>query len=492
MSKLEGSQQSFWKTEAGQVHYSKLTDDVKVDTAVIGGGISGTLTAYLLAKAGQSVAIVEAREFSAGSTGGTTAKLSSQHQLIYHEMLERDGLKTARQFYDVNEEGRKLIESIIKEHDIDCDFSEEDAYVFTQDGSYTEDLQVEAQAYDEIGIDGGMTNSIPIDFDVDSALVMRKQAQFQPVKFIHGLLKVIEELGGKVVQHTRYMDKEYHDDHLVLTTDTPYKITCKQAVLATLFPVEDPHSFYSNTMEPMSSHLTAFESDKPFGTGMYISQDEPKRTFRGAYDGDQPILIVGGNTHRTGNKKSTLDHYEAIRQFTKAEFGLTKMLAYWSEHDMVTPDRRPFIGPIEEGDNKMFVMTGYSKWGLAVAGTAAQLITDLIEGNENSYKEFLSPHRDLPKKEKKKDQPSIAEQANQLQKGEAKRFELNEVASGMYKDKTGDIHYVDLACTHLGCEVKWNDGDETWDCPCHGSVFDGTGKVIAGPAKDPLKQIDPS
>ncbi|PID20291.1 hypothetical protein CSV61_15535 [Sporosarcina sp. P3] len=492
MSRLEGSQQSFWKTEAGPVHYAKLSKDLEVDTAVIGGGISGALTAYLLAKAGRSVAIVEARDFSAGSTGGTTAKLSSQHQLIYHEMLQRDGLDVARKFYDANEEGRKLIESISKEHNIDCDFTEEDAYVFTQDGSHTESLKAEAQAYDEIGIDGGMTNSIPIDFDVSSALVMRKQAQFQPVKFIHGLLKAIEELGGKIIQHTRYMDKEEHDDYLVLTTNTPYKITCKQVVLATLFPVEDPHSFYSNTMEPMSSHLTAFESDQPFGTGVYIGQDEPRRTFRGAYDGDQPILIVGGNTHRTGNKSSTIDHYEAIRQFTKAEFGLTKMLAYWSEHDMVTPDRRPFIGPIEEGNDKMFVMTGYNKWGLAVAGTAAQLICDLIEGKENSYAEFLSPQRDLPKKEEKEDQPSILEQAKQLSKGEAKRFEINEEASGMYRDHTGDIHYVNLTCTHLGCEVKWNDGDETWDCPCHGSIFDGTGKVIAGPAKDPLKQIDVS
>ena len=490
MSKLEGSQQSFWKTEAGPVHYSKLTDNLDVDTAVIGGGISGTLAAYFLAKAGQSIALVEAREFSAGSTGGTTAKLSSQHQLIYHEMLQRDGAQTARQFYEANEEGRKLIESIIEEHQIDCDFTEEDAYVFTQDGSHAESLKEEAKAYDEIGIDGGITSSIPIDFNVDSALVMRKQAQFQPVKFIHGLLKVIEELGGKIVQHTRYMDKEYHDDHLVLTTDTPYTITCKQAVLATLFPVEDPQSFYSDTMVPMSSHLTAFESDKPFGTGMYISEDEPKRTFRGAYDGDQPILIIGGNTHRTGSKKLTSDHYEAIRQFTKAEFGLTKMRAYWSEHDMVTPDRRPFIGPIEEGDDKMFVMTGYSKWGLAVAGTAARLITDLITGKENSYEAFLSPQRDLPKESEPEGELSISEQAAQLQKGEAKRFELNEVASGMYKDGTGDIHYVDLACTHLGCEVKWNDGDETWDCPCHGSIFDGTGKVIAGPAKDPLKPLD--
>lgn len=490
MSKLEGTQQSFWKIQAGRVNYPKLTADLEVDTAVIGGGISGVLTAYLLAKAGKSVAIVEAREFSAGSTGGTTAKLSSQHQLVYHEILERDGLETAKQFYEANEDGRKLIESIIKEHNIDCDFSEEDAYVFTQDGSHTDNLKEEAKAYDEIGIDGGMTTSLPIDINVDSALVMRKQAQFQPVKFIYGLLKVIEELGGKVIQHTRYMDKEYHDDYLVLTTDTPFKITCKQVVLATLFPVEDPHSFYSKTMKPMTSHLTAFESEKSFGTGMYISEDEPKRTFRGAYDANQPILIVGGNTHPTGNKKSTLDHYEAIRQFTKAEFGLTKMLAYWSEHDMVTPDRRPFIGPIEEGDNKMFVMTGYCKWGLAISGTAAQLITDLIEGNENSYEEFLSPQREIPK-EDKKEQLSVSEQAEQLETGEAKRFELDNEAAGMYKDKTGDIHYVDLACTHLGCEVKWNDGDETWDCPCHGSVFDGTGKVIAGPAKDPLKQVKP-
>lgn len=493
MSHVQGTQHSFWKTTGGGVSYPKLAEDIEVDTAVIGGGISGVLAAYCLAKAGKSVAIVEAREFAAGSTGGTTAKLSAQHQLIYHDMIGRDGVDTAKQYYKANEDGLDFIRSIVEEHSIDCDFTDMDSYVFSEDGSHTASLRSEADAYKQIGVDGGLTDSVPLDFKVASALVMRKQAEFHPVKFLHGVLREIDRMGGKIYQHTRYMDKEYHSDRLNLTTDTPFTITCKQAVLATLFPVEDPHSFYTNTLKPMTSHLTAFNSDKALDRGMYISDDDPKRTFRGAYDGNQPILIVGGDTHPTGNGKSTIDHYESISEFAKAEFGLTEMLAYWSEHDLMTPDRRPFIGPIEEGDDKMYVMTGYSKWGLAISGTAAQLITDLITGQQNEYEELLSPQRRQPDEEQEKtdSEPSLSELADRLHNGQAKKFKQDGEPAGMYKDHNSTIHYVDLSCTHLGCEVSWNDGDETWDCPCHGSVFKGSGEVIAGPAKEPLKGINP-
>lgn len=492
MAKLEGTQQSFWKMTGEESTYPKLTKDIEVDVAVIGGGISGVLTAYLLAKEGKSVALIEALEVANGTTGGTTAKVSSQHQLIYAEMLAREGVEVARQFYEANEAGLKLIESLVEEYDIECDFRMMDSYVYSQDGNNTASLEKEAKAYEEIGIDGGMVDSVPLDFDVASALVMRKQAQFHPVKFIQGMVKEFEALGGKTFEQTRYMESEKKKGKLVISTDTDHKVTCKQAVLATLFPMEDPHNFYVDNLKPVSSHLTAFKSDKSLNKGMYISEDSPKRTFRGAQNGRQYLLIVGGHTHPTGDEHSTIDRYESIRQFAKDEFGLTEMIGYWSEHDMVSPDRRPFIGPIEEGDEQLFVMTGYSKWGLTAAAIGAKLITDLIDKKDNVYEQLFSPERDLPSEDDEESEvQSVAELAAELKVGEAKRFEELGEALGMYKDQDETIHYLDLACTHLGCEVAWNDGDETWDCPCHGSVFEGSGDVIAGPAKEPLKKVDP-
>ena len=498
MVNLPGENRSFWRQSAQGVSYTKLAEDLNVDVAVIGGGMSGILTAYLLAKEGKSVALLEAREMVSGSTGGTTAKLSSQHQLIYDEMLQRDGHKIAKAYYEANESGRQLVQSLVKEHGIDCGFETMPAYVYTQNGSNTQRLKKEADAYDAIGIDGVLTADIPLDLQVETALVMNDQAQFQPVKFLHGMLREIESLGGKVFQHTMYLGTERNESGLLLTTDTPFTVTCQQVILATLFPAEDPNSYFSNTMKPMTSHLTAFESPKVFDSGMYISDDTPKRTFRGAEGEGCHVVIIGGETHPTGDGKSTEEHYEAIQAFAKQEFGLTKMLGYWSEHDLVTPDRRPHIGSIEKDDDQMFVMTGYSKWGLAIAATGAQLITDLLTGKENRFKELFNPQRDMPNAKDEEEsgdadegKTNILQDSALLKKEEARRFEADGKPAGMYKDANGSIHYLDLACTHLGCEVKWNDADKTWDCPCHGSIFDGNGNVKAGPAKKPLKTIDP-
>lgn len=498
MENLSGENRSFWRESTQGVSYPKLAEDLNVDVAVVGGGMSGILTAYLLSKKGKSVALLEAREMVGGTTGGTTAKLSSQHQLIYDEILQRDGLEIAKDYYDANESGRQLVQSLVKEHDINCGFETMPAYVYTQDGSNTDRLEKEAKAYETIGIDGGLTTDIPLDLDVEAALVMNNQAQFQPVKFLHGMLKEIESLGGRVFQHTMYIGTKRDESGLLLSTDTPFTVTCQQVVLATLFPAEDPHSYFSNTMKPVTSHLTAFESPKAFDSGMYISDDSPKRTFRGAEGDDYHVLIVGGETHPTGDGKSTEEHYKAIKTFAKQEFGLTEMLGYWSEHDLVTSDRRPHIGPIEEGDNQMYVMTGYSKWGIAVAATGAQLITDIITGKENRFKKLFDPQRKMPDMKEDNesgegggDETHVLQESAQLNKEKAKRFEVKGKPAGMYKDVNGTVHYVDLACTHLGCEVKWNDADKTWDCPCHGSIFDGKGSVMAGPAKKPLKTINP-
>lgn len=501
MDKLPGENLSFWSTTDQQINYPQLEEDIEIDTAVIGGGISGILTAYLLAKEGQSVALLEAREFLSGTTGGTTAKLSSQHQLIYNDLLKQDGLEVAKLYYEANQEGQRIIKSIINEHEIDCDFEVADSYVFSNDIENTSRIEKEAEAYEAIGIEGSLADSIPVDLKVTSALVMKKQAQVNPVKFLNAVLQEVDSMGGQIFQRTRYMESEEKDGKLILSTDTPFTLTCNQVVFATLFPAEDPESFYSDTLEPVTSHLTAFESPKAVDSGVYISADNPIRTFRGAKVGDQDVLIIGGETHPKGDGKSTIEHYEAIRHYAKEEFGLTKMLGYWSEHDHITPDRRPFIGKIQPDNDKMYVMTGYGKWGLAASATGAQLVKELIVGENNRFEKLYSPARKLPQDESADSEsedsddnhivsPGSEQMERQLTKGQAQSVEINGKPAGMYKDTDGNMHYLDLSCTHLGCEVKWNDGDRTWDCPCHGSTFDGTGKVLAGPAKEPLRTLD--
>lgn len=490
--------QSFWRQGKKDVSYPKLGKNLEVDVAVIGGGMSGVLTAYLLAKEGKSVALLEAREMVSGSTGGTTAKLTSQHQLVYSEIMDRDGLDIAKDYYDANELGRELVKSLVEKYDIDCDFETMPAYVYTRDKKNKKQMEKEAKAYEELGINGELISTIPLDLKIEKALIMNDQAQFHPVKFLEAMVVEIEKLGGKIYEQTVYKESERSGDKLVLSTDTSFTVTCEQVVFATLFPAEDPNSYFSDSMKPVTSHLMAFKNPDVFDSGMYINDDSPKRTFRGAKDGDDNVFIVGGETHPTGDGKSTEEHYKAISKFAKEEFGLTEILGHWSEHDMVTADRRPHIGPIEEGDLQMYVMTGYNKWGLAAAAVGAQLITDLLTGKKNKFKDLFDPQRKITEEnevedlsESKDSKSGETPKSAKLNNNEAKSFEIDGKPAGIYKDDKGKSYYLDLACTHLGCEVKWNDGDKTWDCPCHGSVFDGTGSVLAGPAKDPLKKMEP-
>lgn len=495
MEQAQGVNRSFWRKYATGVSYPKLTENITVDTTVVGGGMSGILAAYHLAKAGKKVALLEAREFVSGTTGGTTAKLTSQHELVYARLLQGASVEIAKLYYEANQEGLKLIESLVDELNIDCEFEKMDAYVYSQNGIRTAELEREALAYETIGINGSMTDATPLHFNVDSALMMEDQAQFHPIKFLHGVLQQLDFMGVKIYQHTMYMESTRENSELTLKTDTPFTVTCDEVIFATLFPAEDPDSYYSKTMKPVTSHLAVYENTNTPLHGMYISDDFSKRTFRGAQQDHKHFLIVGGETHETGDDKSNIKRYDKIKQFAENEFGLQDRIGYWSEHDLVTPDMRPFIGKIKENDDQMYVMTGYNKWGLAAAATGSQLIADMITGKPNRYENLFCPQRDVKQiRQKEEDNQNgefAAQQSAELDVGQAKRTEVDGKAVGIYKDINKKTHYVDLACTHLGCEVKWNDADETWDCPCHGSIFDGTGEVLAGPAKLPLKKVNP-
>lgn len=502
--KAMGMNQSFWRASAVRSGYPELSEDVEADVVVAGGGISGVLAAYSLAEKGRSVALIEALKMGSGTTGGTTGKLTAQHGLIYHDLLERHGEQTARQYFEANQEGRQLIESLVREHGIDCDFRKTDAYVISRSEDGIGKLKKEAEAYSRLGIPGRMTKSSPPGFESAAALVMEDQAEFHAMNFLHGILQELESMGVQLYEGTRYMEAEQNGDRLVVRTNQPYTVTCSQIVLATLFPVEDPESFYSNTMKPFTSHLTSFTGgDIEWGNGMYITEDSPTRTFRTSEAEDGRLVwIIGGETHPTGDGSSASGRYREIRTFAKEAFGLTDMQTYWSEHDLVTPDKRPYIGPLEKGGSSIYVMTGYGKWGLAASACAARVIAGLITGEDHPCKELFDPHRQLPEdtgnqnggndkdEGKKNESTTVSRIAAELEDGQAIRMERDGKPVGIYKDEDGSTHILDLSCTHLGCEVAWNDGDRTWDCPCHGSVFDSTGNVLAGPAKTPLKKLE--
>ncbi|UJL48043.1 FAD-dependent oxidoreductase [Virgibacillus sp. NKC19-16] len=497
-STLPKEVKSFWRQTEKAFKYKKLAENTEVDVAIAGGGIAGVTTAYLLAKEGKKVALLEARELLSGTTGFTTAKITAQHNLIYDELINRYGQANAKLYYQANMEGIGLIKEIAKQHKIDCDLEEQDAFVFTENKQNRNKLLKEAEAYEKLGIEGGFIEDLPLDIDIEGAVMMRNQAQFHPVKFVNGLLKEIENMGGEIYEHTKVMDID-NKNEITCKTDTDYTVTCHDLVFATHFPTHESDKFYSKNLDPENSYALAVKENKEFPDGMYINTDTSKRTFRRMSAEGEDYILVGGESHPTGDGLSVEQRYKELAEYAEKIFDATDVVYRWSSHDLISTDRLPFIGKLNPKEDNIYSLTGFSKWGLANATVGGSLVKDLIVGKDNPYKNLFSPQRDMslmehvePTKEAEENyaKSAIVQTAEELKINQGTIVEIKDENVGAYKDNEGNIHYLDLSCTHLGCGVEWNDGDKTWDCPCHGSRFNAIGEVIEGPAVEELKKLE--
>lgn len=490
---------SFWLATGHGSSYPKLKENLHIDIAIIGGGIAGILTAYALHKAGKEVALFEGRQFLNGTTGNTTAKLSAQHQLIYDELINRYGEKHAKLYYDANMEGIHYIKQLAEELQIDCEIEEESAYVYTENPAFKKQFEAEADAYKNLNIKGSLLTELPFNNKVEYALRMDNQLQFHPAKFLHGVLNELNNQNTPIYEYSLIKDVQQNSEQTIqLKTEDGYTVTCNHAVFATHFPTFDPDNFYTQ-IDPEISYALLYKTDEAPFEGMYINTDSPKRTFRNVKMDEENYLLVGGESHPIGDEYSELSRYKEIDQFAKQTFGVKDALYRWSSHDLMTKDRVPFIGNLHADYPNMYTATGFSKWGLANAASGAILITDSIFGRKNAYQAIFHPQRDMPDPEKSEQQANdedshietlnLRENVDDLIPGEATIIKENdEEQTGVYKDEKNNLHYLDLSCTHLGCGVQWNNGDKTWDCPCHGSRFNAVGEVIEGPALTNLKQ----
>lgn len=507
-SRIPEMPKSYWRQYKEVPSFPALQANESTDIGIVGGGIVGIISAYLLAKAGKKVTLIDAGKLVDGVTGYTTAKITAQHGLFYFPLIKLVGEEQAKLYYEANMDGLDFIEKTASELGIDCDFSKQNAFVYANTAIGAKLIEKEAEAYQQLGIDGGLAKEeVELPFDVKEAIVMRNQAQFHPVKFLAKLVSEIERLGGTIYEQTRAV-KILSKNDPVIQTENMSHLSCNKVIVATHYPFNDSDGLYFSRLSISRSYVVAAKIKGEMPKDMYVSCDMPSRSLRYAADENgEKLLLIGGDGHATGKSKSpTMKHYENLEKFGEKYFGIKEIPYRWSAQDMTTLDKIPYIGTVTAGYDNILVATGFHKWGMSNGAIAGLMLTDQVLGEPNPYAAVFNPTRTKMKAVDAasfiKDNAAVAKElvkgklkmpsktVENLKNDEGALVKLGNKKAGGYRDKYGQVHLVNTTCTHMGCEVGWNNAERSWDCPCHGSRFSYSGEVLEGPAVKPLKKIE--
>ena len=494
--------QSVWLATTRECSFPPLDRPVEADVAVLGAGITGLTTALMLKNAGLRVAVVEAGRVGGATTGHTTAKVSTQHGLIYSRITDKFGEDGARAYAEANQVGLDTIESIIREHDIDCDWERRPAYAYTEQADTVESIESEVKAAQKAGLPAHLVHETELPWEVEAAVRFDDQAQFHPHCYCMALAKLIDGDGSRVYEHTRAIDVT-EGSPCAVETDR-FDVYAPFVVLATHLPFLDQGAFFAKC-HPEREYAMAIALDEPLPGGMYISADSPTRSVRQHPFGNRELLILAGDSHKTGQGGDTEDHYDALERFARARFKVRSIEYRWSTQDQMSVDGLPYIGKLRRGSDRLYVATGFNKWGMTNGTVAGVLITDQILGRDNPWVDLFDPHRMKPLASAKsfvKENLNVAKRfvADRIAPEQLEIAAPEDLAPGegrvvlgegggqvaLSRDDDGTLHALSARCTHLGCLVKWNHAERSWDCPCHGSRFGQDGRVLEGPAVRPL------
>lgn len=494
---------SVWLATAGHPQFPALDGDVDVDVAVVGGGIVGLTTALLAARDGAQVAVVEASRIGSGTTGHTTGKLTSQHSLIYRRLIDRHGEQRARAYADANQAAIATVASIAEEIAADCRLERAPAYAYTRSEEHRGELEAEYAAAVRLGLPAHLTAETDLPFPVELALRFDDQAHFHPSRYTAALARHLAGRGVRIFEGTRAVDVDERVEHAVVRTATG-DVRAAVVVVATLLPFLDAGGFFAKASPSRAYGIAArLGADPP--AGIHIDVAQPTRSTRPWRDGDRPGLVVVGENHPTGHGEVTAGAWGELERWAREHFDVESLEYRWSAQDYSTVDDVPYVGRSPRM-SKVYVATGFKKWGLTNGTAAARILVDGIAGRANPWAEAFDATRigdaeTVGKlveenlhvgKRFVKDRIARLRAAatDHLAPGDGGMVEVDGVAVGAYRDAAGAVHAVSLTCTHLACTVHWNAAERSWDCPCHGSRFDVDGSILEGPAVRPLERVD--
>ena len=429
---------SIWGETAQHKSFAPLDGTKSTDVLIIGGGIAGILCAYKLKKAGVDCILAEADEICGGITQNTTAKITLAHGLMYGKMIKRFGEERARLYAEAQTKAIKEYAHLARS--IDCDLERKDAYVYSLDDR--KKIEKEVDALKSLGIKAEVSNAGKLPFPVAGAVCVKNQAQFHPLKFLYTIAQDLP-----IYEHTKVINLIPHKavtDHGV--------ITFLKLIVATHFPIYNKHGAYFLKLFQHRSYVLALKG-APLTEGMWVDENDAGLSFRTYGE----LLLLGGGGHRTGKQGGC---WQALEAFAKEHYPHAKITSRWATQDCMTLDDIPYIGEYSKRTPDTFVATGFNKWGMTNAMVAANILCDLVQKKDNPYAEVFSPSRSILRPQ---------------------------LAINTFESVLGLLTPTTPRCPHLGCALKYNSAEHTWDCPCHGSRFDEYGRLINNPATDDKK-----
>ncbi len=492
----------------------KITNNYETDVCIIGAGLAGLSTGYYLAKEGVNVIILDKDNIGQKVSGNTTAKITLQHNLIYDYLIKSFGTDFAMKYFKSNKEAISNIKKIIDDENIECDFEYQDNYVYTTNQDDITKIHNEIKAINSLNnilnsnekdIFADFVTSCNLPFKMCGAIKVKDQAQFHPLKYMFGLSKAIKNKGGIIFTNSLVTDVKQKDGVYTTYTDKHF-IKSKYIVIASHFPFKDFPGFYFSKMYQSTSYVLGIDTKSDLFDGMYISSDKPTFSYRTAKYKDKKILIMAGGDHKTGYAPdNNQTGYNILEQEAKKYYPNCEILYKWNTRDCITIDKVPYIGDFSNLMPNMFVATGFNKWGITSSNVAANIIRDKILGIKNEYSKIYEATRFSPIKnahEMKNITSQVLksfvtnrikipeENLSAIKNDNGGIIKVNGASIGIYKDINGKVFAVNPTCTHLGCLLTWNNLDKTWDCPCHGSRFDYTGKNLYDPAFKDLERYE--
>lgn len=509
MNHFDGFQEksvSLWLKEGLSRDYPTLTEDLICDVCIVGAGITGISTAYRLHQSGLNVVLVDRNAPVHLASGNTTAKFTFQHDLIYHTISKNYDLDKARLYYQSQLEGLNFVRSLIQKHAISCDFLETSAIVYAESEKKFAEILNEKSVYEQLNIPHEIIHDLPLNIAGTGGLKVDAQFGLNPVKYLDSLLSYLVENGVQVFANSEAKNFEKDGSTILVETSTQKRIRCKYLVIATAYPFHDRDGLYFTRLEASRSYLMAFPIQQTVNDDvMMISHSDSPYTLRFSHTDGVDYLVVGGQGHKVGQVDSEMECNKRIIDFAHANFQVDTPAFRWSAQDYRSLDQIPYIGQLTSEYENVFVATGFNKWGMSNGSFSSLLISDLINGVPSKYQELFDPLRGDVKSNLGSFAKSNLNVAKEFVKGKIVPDEmyLNELKNDQggivkyrnkrvaaYRDASGTLFLSDSTCTHLGCEVVYNDAERSFDCPCHGSRFNYDGKVIEGAATEDLKKVE--